>query len=191
MGRHHIISRIEERFDGSAADKAVWLALVDLMLRKGTIGSIRSIIGEGDFRVVSSSGQIIVGENGRPRSFFRASSQLKEKGVDLHVVIGLYRHAGLWVEPVQPLDYPAVVKWFASFENFYPEAKGASRAQIEAGMTTVQGWTDQTLSTLVREGKLNVVEGYYFLSRTAWQDAVLKGLLVVTAAALVGTHLFL
>ena len=190
MGRSHIISRIEQRFDGTAADKAVWLALVDLMLRKGTIGSVRSIIGEGDFRVVSANGQIIVGADGRPRSFFRASSQLKERAIELHVVVGLYRYAGLWVTPVQPLDYPTVVKWFASFENFYPEAKGATRSQVEAGMTTVQGWTDQTLSALVREGKLNAVEGYYFLSRTAWQDAVLKGL-VVTAAALVGTHLFL
>lgn len=185
----HVFARIRERSPESS--HARWLAIVRVVSRYGVLGAIRDKVGSGDFRVVAASGQLVIDRRGRPVTFNVGGSQPGCPTISLDTLEALYEHAGLWERPVQALDWKAVARWFAAFEAHNPELKGATRSQVEAGMLLVRGWTNQTLVALIREGKVNVQEGYYYLSRTAWQDAVLKGLFVLVGAVLAATHLFL
>lgn len=189
----HVMERFHsERFNGSPQDKVVWLTLIEVTFRHGTLGSVQAIVGHGPYRIVAGSGQLVVGGHGRPNTFVWGASQANEKKIDRSTVIALYQRASLWQETVRPLDWPAVARWFARFENYNPEAQGATRAQIETAMAeaAIGGWTDQTLEDLVRKSKVNKVDGYYFLSRISWAEVAAWAALGLGVIA-GGAHLFL
>lgn len=183
----HALERMRER--APAATHPRWEAIIKTISRYGVLGAIREMVGRGDFRIVTTSGQLVIDRRGRPVTFNMGGSQAGCPTISLSQVEALYERAGLWQRAVPPLDWEAVARWFGAFERHNPELKGATLSQVEAGMASVQGWTSRTLALLVEQGKVNVLEGYYYLSRTAWQDAVLKGLFLLVAAVLAASHL--
>lgn len=182
----HVFARIRERSPESS--HARWLAIVRVISRHGVLGAIREKVGSGDFRVAAASGQLVIDRRGRPVTFTVGGSQPGCPTISLEMAEALYQHAGLWQRPVPTLDWPAVAKWFVHFERFHPELLGARGGEVAQGCRSIRGWTDTTLAELVREGRINCREGYYYLSERSWSAimALLAGL--TTTAVVVVAH---